>query len=417
MPSPSAFLHFSRCKKRKRNPMKYFIICGEASGDLHASHLITALRSRDNNARFRFFGGDLMMEAAGKRGTLLRHYTTLAYMGFIQVILHARTILRGLKECKTAIEEWRPDCVIMVDYPGFNLRIASYVKKHHLCPVVYYIPPKIWAWKEHRIKSIRRFTDRVLSILPFEEDYYRDSHDFEVEYVGNPTYDEIAQHLAEKGKDIADADTFGQNGRKAADIIALLPGSRIQEIKGNLPVMLEAVAALQDENVKRPFCFFIGAVPNIDDKVYEQMIRRHAHGIRVDIWRKPVYDLLLTTRAALVTSGTATLETAILDVPQVVCYHVMGGRFINWVQPYFLNCPFISLVNLIAGRAIVPELVAADMKMPEILDHLREILDGEVREKMLEDYGEMRERLGKVGAPEAAADSIVRLLRKKDKSA
>ena len=228
--------------------------------------------------------------------------------------------------------------------------------------------------------------------------------------MGNPTYDEIAAHLKSTGRDIADASTFGQNGRKAADIIALLPGSRRQEISGNLPTMLEALATLQDENVKRPFCFFIAAAPNIEDEVYERIIKRHAHGFRVDIWRKPTYDLLMTARAALVTSGTATLETAILDVPQVVCYHIMGGRFINWVQPYFLNCPFISLVNLIVGREIVPELVAADMNQEEVLERLREILDGDVREKMLADYAEMRSELGAVGAPEVAADSIMQLL-------
>lgn len=390
--------------------MKYFIVCGEASGDLHASHLITALRERDRKAQFRFFGGDLMAAAAGTRGKLLRHYKQLAYMGFIQVLLHARTILKGLQQCKAAIREWQPDCVILVDYPGFNLRIASYVKRRGICPVVYYIPPKIWAWKEHRIRAIRRYTDRVLSILPFEPYYYQESHGFEVEYVGNPTYDEIAAHLKSTGRDIADASTFGQNGRKAADIIALLPGSRRQEISGNLPTMLEALATLQDENVKRPFCFFIAAAPNIEDEVYERIIKRHAHGFRVDIWRKPTYDLLMTARAALVTSGTATLETAILDVPQVVCYHIMGGRFINWVQPYFLNCPFISLVNLIVGREIVPELVAADMNQEEVLERLREILDGDVREKMLADYAEMRSELGAVGAPEVAADSIMQLL-------
>lgn len=392
--------------------MKYFIICGEASGDLHASHLITALRQRDKNAKFQFFGGELMASAAGHRGTLLRHYSTLAYMGFIQVLLHAGTILRGMRECKQAMSDWKPDCVILVDYPGFNLRMAKFVKDTALCPVIYYIPPKIWAWKEHRIRQIRRYTDKVLSILPFEKEYYNEKHGYDVQYVGNPTYDEIAEYLETAGRDIAHIETYGQDGRMAADIIALLPGSRIHEITSNLPVMLEAVAKLQDENVKRPFTIFVAAAPNTNDELYAQIIARHAHGVRVDVWKNNVYDLLLKARVALVTSGTATLETAILDVPQVVCYHIRGGRFVNWVKPYFLKCQYISLVNLITSREIVPELIAADMNPLCVHDHLQEIVDGDARNRMLKGYAEMRERLGAVGAPAAAADEIIRMLRK-----
>lgn len=391
--------------------MKYFIICGEASGDLHASHLISALRHRDKNARFRFFGGDLMAAAAGHRGTLLRHYSTLAYMGFVQVLLHAGTILRGMRECKRAMTEWKPDCIILVDYPGFNLRMAKFAKDTALCPVVYYIPPKIWAWKAHRIRQIRRYVDCVLSILPFEEEYYREKHGYEVHYVGNPTYDEIAAHLAEGGRDITHIETYGQEGRPPADIIALLPGSRRQEITANLPVMLKAVAQLQDEHVKRPFTIFVAAAPNTDEALYAQLIAKHAHGVRVDLWKRNVYDLLLAARVALVTSGTATLETAILDVPQVVCYHIRGGRFVNWVRPYFLKCPYISLVNLIAAREVVPELIAADMTPRCLHDHLQAIVDGNERERMLRGYTAMRERLGAVGAPEAAADSIICIVR------
>lgn len=394
--------------------MKYFIISGEASGDLHASHLIAALRERDRQARFRFFGGELMAAAAGHRGTLLRHYRTLAYMGFVQVLLHAGTILRGLKQCKAAIAQWQPDCVILVDYPGFNLRIAKFVRQAGICPTVYYIPPKIWAWKEHRIEAIRRYADAVLSILPFEPDYYRQRHGYDVEYVGNPTYDEVARHLQESGRDIMRPETYGQCGRVAADIIALLPGSRRQEIEANLPIMLRALAQLQDENVKRPFTTFVAAAPNTDDALYERLIARHAGGYRVDVWRKPTYDLLLAARAALVTSGTATLETAILDVPQVVCYHIRGGRFVNWVKPYFLKCRYISLVNLIAERSVVPELIAADMAPHRLHDHLKAILDGEARERQLEGYAEVRRRLGSVGAPAAAADCIRRIVGRKN---
>ena len=391
--------------------MKYFIICGEASGDLHASHLITALRHRDKQARFRFFGGDLMAAAAGHRGTLLRHYSTLAYMGFVQVLLHAGTILRGMAECKRALTEWKPDCIILVDYPGFNLRMAKFAKDNAICPVVYYIPPKIWAWKTHRIHQIRRYVDCVLSILPFEEDYYREQHNYEVHYVGNPTYDEIAAHLEEQGHDITRIETCGQTGRPPADIIALLPGSRRQEICANLPVMLKAVAQFQDEHVKRPFTIFVATAPNTDETLYAHLIAKHARGVRVDLWKRNVYDLLLAARVALVTSGTATLETAILDVPQVVCYHIRGVRFVNWVRPFLLKCPYISLVNLIAAHEVVPELIAADMTPHCLQLHLQAIVDGDDRERMLQGYAAVRGRLGAVGAPQAAAGHIVRIAR------
>lgn len=408
--------------------MKYFLIAGEASGDLHASHLITALRERDAEAQFRFYGGDLMAEAAttstsatvpdssepavthtatvpgasvssAEVSPLLRHYKTLAYMGFVQVVLHARTILRGMEECKAAITDFAPDCVILIDYPGFNLKIAKWVKKSLIgTPVYYYISPKIWAWKEHRIKDIRAYVDRLFSILPFEVDFFEGKHHYPISYVGNPTYDEVTAYLREHGIDsVAD----GQPNPNRTDTIALLPGSRKQEISDNLRIMLSAVG-------NRPHT--IAAAPSIDDDFY------HHHAPNAEIVRDRTYDLLLNARAALVTSGTATLEAALLGCPQVVCYKMTGGRFINWVRPYFLSCPFISLVNLIADREVVPELIAADMNPKTVATHLRAILDGPdatspAREAQLQGYALIRKRLASPGAPQRAAEEIINLLK------
>lgn len=384
--------------------MKYFLIAGEASGDLHASHLITALRERDPEAEFRFYGGDLMEEAAtatvpdasasvAEASPLLRHYKTLAYMGFIQVALHARTILRGLAECKAAITEWRPDCIILIDYPGFNLKIAKWAKATlPTTPIYYYISPKIWAWKEYRIKDIRANVDRLFSILPFEVDFFERKHHYPISYVGNPTYDEVAAYLQEHGADITDVATFGQQASSRTKSIALLPGSRQQEIRDNLRIMLAAVG-------NHPHT--IAAAPGIDDAFY-RALAPHA-----TIVRGRTYDLLASAHAALVTSGTATLEAAIFDVPQVVCYKMTGGRLVNWLRPHLLKCRFISLVNLIADDEVVPELIAADMNPQNVAAHLTAILDGPAREAQLRGYDLVRKRLATPGAPQKAAEEIV----------
>ena len=403
--------------------MKYFLIAGEASGDLHASHLIAALRERDAEAEFRFYGGDLMLEAAtatvpdasaagsattsaansattpaapdsSSTGPLLRHYKTLAYMGFVQVALHARTILRGLADCKRAIAAWRPDCIILVDYPGFNLKIARWAKRNlPATPIYYYISPKIWAWKEHRIKDIRANVDRLFSILPFEVDFYEGKHHYPISYVGNPTYDEVTAYLRGRGIDsVAD----GQPNANRTDTIALLPGSRKQEISDNLRIMLSAVG-------NRPHT--IAAAPGIDDEFY------HRHAPHAEIVRGRTYDLLLSARAALVTSGTATLEAALLGCPQVVCYKMTGGRIVNWLRPYFLKCRWISLVNLIADREVVPELVAADMTDTNVAAHLTALIDGPARDAQLQGYALLRQRIGQPGAPQRAADEIVAALK------
>ena len=429
--------------------MKYFLIAGEASGDLHASHLITALRQRDPEAEFRFYGGDLMLEAAtgpvpsnatadavttatvpgtsvtgASTSPLLRHYKTLAYMGFVQVALHARTILSGLAECKAAIADFAPHCIILIDYPGFNLKIARWAKRTlPATPIYYYIGPKIWAWKEHRIKDIRANVDRLFSILPFEVDFYEGKHHYPISYVGNPTYDEVAAYLAQRTnitlplghEDICDIRTFGQQASGRATNIAIFPGSRKQEIADNLPIMLRSVRQTYG---KYRYRIFLCCAPGIDEDFYAKVCNGDNGPdsncqIELRYWRGPAFDLLRNSRAALVTSGTATLEAAILDCPQVVCYKMTGGRLVNWLRPYFLKCRFISLVNLIADAEVVPELIAGDMNPRNVAAHLEAIIDGPAREAQLRGYALMRQRLASPGAPQRAAEEITALLKKR----
>ena len=376
--------------------MKYFLIAGEASGDLHASHLIRHLRLIDPQAQFRCYGGDLM-EQAGAR--LLCHYRELAYMGFIPVITHLRTILRGLKRCQEAISEWQPDAVILVDYAGFNLKVARYVKHHGICPVLYYIPPKIWAWKERRIRQLRAYADRIYCILPFEKDYYRSRHQLDVSYVGNPTLDEVDSYLREHGP-----------ARPEPRTLAVLPGSRMQEVHDNLRIMLEAVAPLADEGWK----IVVARTPSIpyDDYIYLLSISP-LPSESIDVVNGDTYGLLAQAEAALVTSGTATLETALFRVPQVVCYYVRCGRLVSLLRRLFLKVPFISLVNLVTRQETVPELVAHQMTAPNVLAHLRPLLsDTPERARMQQGYDRMRELLGQPGTPERAAREMVEFLKK-----
>lgn len=375
--------------------MRYFLIAGEASGDLHASHLMAAILKRDPKAEFRFFGGD-RMEAVS--GGLLRHYKTLAYMGFIPVLLHARTILRGLSQCKAAIREWNPDAVILVDYPGFNLKIARYVKQHALCPVFYYISPKIWAWKEHRIRSIRRDIDRLFSILPFEVDFYENKHHYPISYVGNPTLDEVDAFMRSPRMDY---DHFLQliDAEEGTRVITLLPGSRMQEIRDNLSRMLRAVRSFADEGYRIIVC----AAPGIDESVYHELTK--AAKMQVRIVEGHTFDILGHSTAALVTSGTATLETALLGVPQVVCYYMRMGRLMNLLRRLFLHIPYISLVNLIAGRELVTELVGHHMTPQRAENELRRIIAH--RDEVAEGYSQLRQRLGQPGAPDRAAEEII----------
>lgn len=373
--------------------MKIFLIAGEASGDLHAAHLMQAIKRERPDTEFRYYGGD-QMQAVG--GELLCHYRSLAYMGFVQVALHLRTILQGMRRCEQQIEAWQPDAVILVDYPGFNLKIARYVKEHSICPVFYYISPKIWAWKEHRIKAIRRDVDRLFSILPFEVDFFERKHHYPISYVGNPTVDEVAAYQSEHGLPQPDGCT-----------IALLPGSRRQEIADNLSRMLQAAAPFQN------YQLVIAQAPAIEDEFYHHIIQRTPiDAQRVTLVRDSTYQLLSHAHLALVTSGTATLETALFRVPQIVCYYMRAGWFISRVRPYFLKVPYISLVNLIAGREVVPELVAADMNVAQLTQHMQALLPPQsaARQAQLQGYADMAARLGEPGAPQRAAHEMLELL-------
>jgi lipid-A-disaccharide synthase len=380
--------------------MKYFLVVGEASGDLHASHLMKAILQEDPAAEFRFYGGD-MMQAVG--GQLLCHYRDLAYMGFIPVLLHARTILRGMKRCKAAIRQWRPDVVILVDYPGFNLKIARFVKQENICPVYYYISPKIWAWKEYRIKHIRRDIDRLYSILPFEVDFFERKHNYPISYVGNPTLDEIAEYQATLPVDWSKlCQQYHLDPQKR--VIALLPGSRRQEIHKNLSRMLQAVQSMSGTQYQVIIC----GAPNMSDAIYSQVMGQNL--CQAKVVRDATYEVLRHSDVALVTSGTATLETALFDVPQVVCYHMSCGRLMNFLRRHFLKVPYISLVNLICAREVVPELIGEKMNAQNVRRTMHEVMDR--RGEILADYADLRRRLGDVGAPAHAAREMVARLKK-----
>ena len=376
--------------------MKYFLIAGEASGDLHASNLMAALKNEDAQAEFRFFGGDLM-QAVG--GTLLKHYREMAFMGIIPVVLHLRTILRNMKTCEKEIEHFNPDVVILVDYPGFNLKIARYVKTKLRLPVYYYISPKIWAWKQYRIKDFRRYVDRMFCILPFEVEFFRQLH-YSVDYVGNPCVDAVD---AFRQKQSAHPDSFRKDEElDNRPILALLAGSRRQEIKDNLPTMLAVAAAYPNHQA------VIAGAPGIERAFYQQYMGDSKCKIVFD----KTYSLLQHSDAALVTSGTATLETALFRVPQVVCYYVKAGKVASFIFRHFFHTKYISLVNLIAGREIVQELFGARFSYREIHDELGRILnDADYRNRMIAGYDSIIRLLGQPGASQRAARLIYTSLR------
>ena len=362
--------------------MKYYLIVGEASGDLHASHLMRALKDIDAEAEFRFFGGDLMTAVGGTR---VRHYKELAYMGFIPVLLHLPTILRNMKMCKQDVVDWHPDCLILVDYPGFNLKIAEFVKSHTNIPVYYYISPKIWAWKEYRIKNIKRDVDQLFSILPFEVDFFEKKHHYPIHYVGNPTADEVRAFL--QSSPVANKEP----------IIALLAGSRKQEIKDNLPAMLQAVKPYENN-----YQIVVAGAPGIEPSYYQQFMQ----GSQADIVFGQTYALLVKSHAALVTSGTATLETCLFGVPQVVCYKIPLPAVLGFLRRHFLKVKYVSLVNLVAGREVVKELLE-DFSVANIRSELQKILSGPDRDRMLQGYQEVKQALGDEKAPDNAARLIV----------
>jgi lipid-A-disaccharide synthase len=366
--------------------MKYYLIAGEASGDIHASRLMNALKEKDKEAEFRFFGGDLMSSVGNS--VLVMHYREMAYMGFVPVILNFRKILRNMQICRIDIQAYHPDAVILVDYPGFNLKIAKFVKKHLHLPVFYYISPKIWAWKKYRIKAIKKYIDKMLCILPFEVEFYK-SLGYEVDYTGNPTVDEVDSFLRKHEKSM---DVF-------MPVMAILAGSRKQEIKKNLPLMLSVADKYTGYQV------VIAGAPGLVPEDYSPYIENKKD---VKIIFNKTYTLLQHAEIALVTSGTATLETALFRVPQVVCYHVSGGKLVNFVFKNFFHVKYISLVNLIAGKEVVKELFGAKFSFESINNEINAILhNSEYREKMMAGYEETADKLGTEKSSERSANIII----------
>ena len=378
--------------------MRYYLIVGEASGDLHASHLMRSLQAVDSAAEFRFFGGDLMTAVGGTR---VKHFKELAYMGFIPVLLHLRTIFRNMAFCKKDIVEWAPDVVILVDYPGFNLNIAKFVKSKTRIPVYYYISPKIWAWKEYRIKNIKRDVDELFSILPFEVDFFEKKHHYPIHYVGNPTADEVRSFLSTYNEGF---EQFCKANTLQADkpILALLAGSRRQEIKDNLPAMMQVAERFPQYQA------VLAGAPSIADEYYEGFIR----GSQVRLVKNQTYPLLAHSTAALVTSGTATLETALFNVPQVVCYKTPVPRLIRFAFNHIIKVKYISLVNLIMNKEVVSELFADRFTIDNIARCLQTLLPGgEARQEMLNNYALLQKVLGDDVAPDNAAKLMYGMLK------
>ncbi len=371
--------------------MKYYLIAGEASGDLHASNLMRAIKHIDLQAEFRFLGGDLMKQVGG---TLVKHYREMAFMGFIPVLMNLRTILRNMQVCREDIRHYQPDVVILIDYPGFNLKIAKYVKTALHIPVHYYISPKIWAWKQYRIKDFRKYVDHLYSILPFEPAFFQRLN-YQVDYVGNPSVDSVSNYQMRES--IGKSTFFRMNRLADKPILALLAGSRKQEIRDNLPVMLRVAAQFPEYQP------IIAGAPGIEPEYYRQYTDPS-----VKILFQQTYPLLQHSDVALVTSGTATLETALFRIPQVVCYYVPAGRLASFIFRHFFHTPYISLVNLISGKEVVQELFGERFSEEIITTELKRIVyDKAYRETMLQNYDEMISILGEPGASHRAAELIV----------
>ena len=358
--------------------MKYFLIAGEASGDLHASHLIESLKQQDEQAEFRFLGGDLMAAQAGIQPII--HYREMAYMGFADVVKHLGKILGFLGTARRAIDEWQPSALILVDYPSFNLKVAKYA--HNLgIPVHYFISPKVWVWKEWRVKDIRRYVDYMYCILPFEPEWYKE-RGYKATYVGNPTVQEVAQAR----KDFPDfAHFIDQNGLPDRPMIALVPGSRVREIRDNLPLMLEAAARHPEYQA------IIAGAPSIDDALYREVMGEKM----VPVLRDATYPLVFHSSAALVTSSTATLETALLGTPQVACYRFNGSKWSYKFYRRLLSGKYVTLPNLITDEPIIPELLMHLCTVDGIDDHLTQLLgETDQRAAMLDGYRRLADRLG-----------------------
>ncbi len=369
--------------------MKYYIISGEASGDLHGSNLMKALFEKDSDAEIRFWGGDLMQQAGG---TMAKHYRDLAFMGFAEVLLNITTIFKNINFCKKDILSFNPAVLILIDYPGFNMRIAKFAKKEGI-KVHYYISPQIWAWKENRIKNIKRDVDEMMVILPFEKDFYEKKHNFPVHFVGHPLIDAISNRVQ------VDENAFRkENALSNKSIIALLPGSRKQEIKKLLSVMLKMADIFTD------YQFVIAGAPSQDYEFYEQFIDKD----NVKFISNKTYDLLSISYAAIVTSGTATLETALFKIPEIVCYKT------SWISyqigKRLVDLKFISLVNLIMDKEVVKELIQNDFNEANLTQALHKILDGYNRAVLFMDYYDLEQKLGGKGASEKVAELIIKKL-------
>lgn len=364
--------------------MKYYIIAGEASGDLHGSNLISELRKLDKSATFRCWGGDKMQEAGGE---LVKHYWELAFMGFAEVLMNLRTIFRNLKFCKKDILQNKPDTLILIDYPGFNLRIAKWAKKHKV-KVIYYISPQVWAWKEGRVKMMKQCIDKMLVILPFEKNYFKNKWDWEVEYVGHPLVEVIERHKS------------GAGSQELSDrpIIALLPGSRKQEILKKLPVMLEVSKSFP------AYQFIVAKAPGVDEQFYDGLLKPYSN---VSYVSNQTYDLLMQSKAALVTSGTATLETALFAVPEVVCYK---GSWLSYqIGKRLVKVKYIALVNLIMDKLVVKELIQNKLTVENLKNELSALLTSDVtREQLQKDYAFLKQLLSEEGnaSSKAAASTL-----------
>ena len=371
--------------------MKYYIIAGEASGDLHGSNLMKAILAKDPTAEIRFWGGDLMQSVGG---TLVKHYRDLAFMGFAEVIMNLRTILGNISVCKKDILQFQPDTLIYIDYPGFNMRIAKWAKKLGILNQ-YYISPQIWAWKENRIKDIKRDMDKMYVILPFEKDFYEKKHNFSVEFVGHPLIDAISN------RDKTSFEKFtSENNLSQKPIIALLPGSRKQEIEKMLSIMLSVVDKFSD------YQFVIAGAPSQEYDFYKQFLTTE----NVNFVSNKTYDLLSVSHAALVTSGTATLETALFKVPQIVCYK--ANRISYVIAKRIITLKFISLVNLIMDKEVVKELIQKELNTKNLETELNKIISGNQRQEMLSQYEILEQKLGGKGASEKTADLILNAIKK-----
>lgn len=358
--------------------MKYFIIAGEASGDIHGSALIEALKEKDSQARFDFLGGDLMARSAGHEPLI--HYRDMAFMGFIEVIKHLGSILGFMKRAKHAMTDNRPDALILIDYPSFNLKMAKWAKQQGI-PVFYFISPKVWAWKEYRVKDIKRYVQRMFSILPFETEFYR-KHDYEVEYVGNPTVKEIATAVSKMRPAAAFCKDNGLDSEK--QIIAIVPGSRKKEIRDNLPTMLAAARIHGDCQA------VVAGAPSIDDELYKEVMGDN----NIPVLRDQTFELVHNARVAIVTSGTATLETALLGTPQVACYRMNGSKRVYWFYRKLIKGKYVTLPNLIADAPLIPELLLHNCSVESVDGWLTKLLnDGSERQEMLDGYQRMAEIL------------------------